>query len=139
MVKSVASYLLFILCSSTVASCWTRESTDIRHLPDGTPYSLRAYQEGRADADNDLRANRLVVENWGLPMKGQDEYAKILRERYRIEFKRVGGDVVDVQTIGHAEGYNELSEREIKRRFGDDVLEKTEAEAVKEYKEKSAK
>jgi hypothetical protein len=72
-------------------------------------------------------------------MKGQDEYAKILRERYRIEFKRVGGDVVDVQTIGHAEGYNELSEREIKRRFGDDVLEKTEAEAVKEYKEKSAK
>jgi hypothetical protein len=128
--------LLLLFSLTTLISCRPRESPDIAHLPDGTPYSLQAYQTGEFDAENDLRANRLVVENWGFPMKGQNEYAKILREKYSVEFKRVAGDIVDGQTVGHAKGYNELSEAEIKRRFGNDVFEKAKIEAEREYGEK---
>jgi hypothetical protein len=35
--------------------------------------------------------------------------------------------------MGHALGYNEISEAELKRRFGDKVLEAAANEAAKQY------
>ncbi len=72
-------------------------------------------------------------------MKGECEYGDILRQRYQIEFRRVAGDTnISAKVIGHAKGYNEVSEPEIKRRFGGDILKAAEEEAAKHYDEKFA-
>ena len=41
-----------------------------------------------------------------------------MREQNQIEVRRVAGCVVDEKILGHAAGYNEISEREIERRVG---------------------
>ena len=98
-------------------------------MADGKPYSQRAYHAGRADAEKDVREGRLIVEDYGFPRKGQAKYAAILQQRYNVELRRVAGDIVDVKAIGHAKGYNEVSEAAIKSRFGENILSAAEAEA----------
>ncbi len=68
------------------------------------------------------------------------EYAHILRDRYRIELRAIAGDTdVTARVLGHAQGYNEVSEPEIKRRFGDGVLEGAADEALKHWNEQGSK
>jgi hypothetical protein len=115
-------------------------------LPDGiqfSPYSILEYLKadriGRAEAEKNLRSGHLAIEIYGYPMKGEREYGDILRQRYQIEFRRVAGDTnISAKVIGHAKGYNEVSEPEIKRRFGGDILKAAEEEAAKHYDEKFA-
>jgi hypothetical protein len=76
-----------------------------------------------------------VIETFGLPPPSDDDYARLLDERYHIQIKRVAGCVPDDKIVGHAKGYNEVSKAEIQRRFGSDVLEKTQAEVQKAWKE----
>lgn len=114
-------------------------------LPEGvqfSPYSILEYLKadriGRAEAEKDLRSGHLAIEIYGYPMKGEPEYRDILRQRYQIEFRRVAGDTnISAKVIGHAKGYNEVSEPEIKRRFGG-ILKAAEEEAAKHYDEKFA-
>lgn len=112
-------------------------------LPPGvylSPWSIRDYinatRTGRADARKDLHSGQLAIETHSLPMKGEREYAEILRQRYQIELRRIAGDTdVTEKVLGHAKGYNEISEAEIKRRFGDEALKAAEEEATKHYDE----
>jgi len=124
--------LSLALCGTLFAGC-SHKDPDIAQRPDHTPYSKSAYTAGRADAERDLQAGRLVVEDFGFPRKGQEEYAGILQRRYHIEVRHVAGDIVDLKAYGHAYGYNDVSKPEIKRRFNDDVLEKAETEAAQHY------
>ncbi len=65
-------------------------------------------------------------------------YEKILRDRYQIELRRIADDTnVTEKVLGQAEGYNEVSEREITRRFGSGVIEETADEALRPEREKS--
>ena len=127
--------ILSVALSAILAGCHAREDPDIAYTSEHTPYSKTAYQAGRMAAETDLRAGRLVIEDYGFPRKGQPEYAEILKQRYQIELRRVAGDVVDRRAYGHAFGYNDVSEPEIKRRFGNDLLEKAQQEAAKHYDE----
>jgi hypothetical protein len=111
-------------------------------LPIGVTFSPRsmidywnAYHCGRADATRDLQSGRLAVEIDGLVMKGEDEYARELLERYQIELRRIAGCIVDEKILGHVKGYNELSKAEIKRRFGDSALKDAEDRAAKHWDE----
>ena len=73
-------------------------------------------------------------------MVGEREYTEILRERYQIELRRIAGDTdVTEKVLGHAKGYNEISEAEVKRRFGGEILKTAEEEATKRYDEAHAK
>ena len=90
---------------------------------------MKAYQAGRADAEQDVCVGRLAIEVFGLPSFWESDYANILEQRYHIQIKRVAGCCVNDQIIDHARGYNEVMEAEIQRRFGAGVLEKVEAEA----------
>ena len=98
---------------------------------DGERHSASAYQTGRTDAERDIRANRLAIEVFGMPGPWFTDYAKLLAKKYDIELRTVAGCVVDSKIVGHARGYNEVSEAEITRRFGPDVLENARAEARK--------
>lgn len=103
-----------------LSGCPARDP-DIVDAPDHEPYSKSAYQAGRGDAEKDLRSGRLIVEIYGFPLKGEAEYAQLLKDRYQIELKRVASDIVDAKAIGHEKGYNEISIAEVKRRFGTDT------------------
>lgn len=85
-----------------------------------------ARDTGRADAEKDVMAGCLAIEVFGPPIKGEADYERVLRERYQIELRRVSGDTVrdiDNKVIGHASGYNEVSEAEIERRLGKEAIE----------------
>ena len=130
------------ICIASLSNCGRPaylSDPDIAERPDHTPYSKSAYAAGRAEAERDLETGRLVVEDFGFPRKGQEEYVAILKQRYGIEVRRVAGDIVEFKPYGHAFGYNDMSEPEIKRRFGDDVLEKAAAEAAQHYDEAAKK
>ena len=97
---------------------------------------LSARKAGRAEALRDLENGHLAIEEYGFPMPAG--YEKILRDRYQIELRRIADDTnVTEKVLGHAEGYNEVSEREITRRFGSGVIEETADKALRPEREKS--
>ena len=81
-----------------------------------------AYRAGRAEAQRDISRNYLAVEEYGKVSGWDADYAKIAEKRFGVHVKRVAGCIILDQILGHAKGYNEISEPEIKRRFGRDVL-----------------
>jgi hypothetical protein len=111
-------------------------------LPAGVTFSPRsmidywtAYHRGRTDAKRDVQSGHLAVEIDGLAMTGEGEYATELRERYQVELRRIAGCIVDEKIMAHLKGYNEISEAEIKRRFGDSALKDAEERAAKHWDE----
>jgi hypothetical protein len=89
-----------------------------------------AYRAGHAQAEKDLHAGLLAIETYGLAMPAA--YTEILGERYRVQVRQIAGCTdVTAKVLGHAEGYNKLSKVEIRKRFGDGVLESAEDEALR--------
>jgi len=126
--------LLAVLISVIVAACDEKES-DLIYTAEKIPYSRSAYDAGRVEAEADLKAGRLVILDYGVPRKGQNEFEALLRERYEVEVRRVANEVVNPTIYGRAFGYNDVSKPEIKRRFGNDVLERLEQEAARTWDE----
>jgi len=133
--------MLAMLCSALLAGRLAAEmpASDVVELQNHERISLSAYQAGRSEADKDVRENRLIIEIFGLPTPWDGEYAKLLNDRYHIQVRRVAGCIVDEKLVGHAKGYNEISESEIQHRFGGDVLEKTQSEVKRHWEETNAK
>src|SRR6267143_84253 len=100
---------------------------------DQMSYSVEAYLNGVEDAERDIAEGRLAIEIFVGPWS-RGSGASMLKERFGIETKIVGSDLVFVGEREHAEGYNEIMRAEIERRFGADVIEKAEAEAEANWK-----
>ena len=96
-------------------------------------YSIEACLTGRDDAERDIAAGKLAIEIFVGPWS-PDRGASILKERYGIETKIVGTDLVFPGEREHAAAYNEIMRAEIERRFGVGVLEKAAAEAEANWK-----
>ncbi len=79
-----------------------------------------AHHLGRADAEADLRAGRLALENYGFPPP--TAYREALQTRGIGLRHTAGCTEVTAEVIGHLEGYNEVAELEIERRFGKSFL-----------------
>ena len=123
---SPASVLLS-LCALALISCVAlKGSSDVVYPAGGFPYSRRAYEIGRAEAERDIKTGRLIIECYGFRPKGYDRYLETLQKRYKIKVRNLG-DVLDEVLIGHAMGYNGVSKAEIKRRFGVNVLSEAAA------------
>jgi hypothetical protein len=95
-----------------------------------------AYRAGRLEAQKDVAAGILAIERYGL---GAGSDAKILRERFQIEVRAIAGCVVDEKILGHAAGYNEVSEAEIDRRVGLNRVAEASEEAAELAKEEYAR
>ena len=126
--------VLLLICGTlligTVAS--RTNPGDLVEAADGQRYSRSAYEAGRRDAERDIHEGRLVIETYGGPWPAWlHECAKLLDQRYGIQFRDIAGCIVDSQIIGHERGYNEVSRAEIHRRFGRDVAEETKTEVQK--------
>jgi len=91
-----------------------------------------AYLAGRSDAQKDLSAGILAIEDAGL-LPGHERWdGRVLRERYQIEIKTIAGSVVDETSLGHRDGYNSVSIREIDCRFGWDHVQAARGEELRE-------
>jgi hypothetical protein len=127
------------VCAAIVASqlMAQQQPNDIVEAPTHERYSRSAYESGRRDAEQDIHMDHLVIEMFGGPAPPWNaDWAKLLWERYQIRLQQVTAeDVVDYQTIGHARGYNEVSNAEIQRRFGSDVVSKTLEEVRSQWKQ----
>ena len=88
-------------------------------------WSSSATWRGRLAAHMDLRRGHYIVLAYGLPPLGAPGYARILKEQYAIEFHYVDYCTVSTTLRAYADGYNELSGAAAKRKFGDDVFEKS--------------
>jgi hypothetical protein len=88
-------------------------------------WSYSAAWRGRLAARMDLRRGHYIVLAYGLPSFGAPEYARILKEQYAIEFHYVDFCTVSRTLRAYADGYDELSGAAAKRKFGDDVFEKS--------------
>jgi hypothetical protein len=120
--------LLIIVTASAFGS-------DILSWPKSDLYSgdsdaqFRAgYVAGRAAALQDLRRNFLAVERYGRELVYASDEDRILLRRFGIHVKHVAGCMVMPRVAGHAKGYNDVSEPEIRRRFGN-ALERASREA----------
>lgn len=101
------------------------------------PESKAAAERGQREAKADLAAGKLAVESYGLMASYNIVYRQLLKERYGIEVRMVAGCVVDESITGHAQGYNGIMNAEIKKRFGEDVFEKTSKEAQELHRKKT--
>ena len=123
------SALLFIKIALPAAliftpSCyvWQLEApgafgVEFRMTPASAWQYWTAYRAGRADAERDVSAGKLTIEAYGFGAGG-GSYVALFRERFQAEVNVVAGCLVDDTIIGHASGYNAVTEAEIERRFG---------------------
>jgi hypothetical protein len=105
---------------------------DIVHERDQIPYSLKAYRQGRVDAEQDVRHGNLALEMWGEECWQTQPLNVYLKRRYHVDVRCVGTDEIDNLISGHARGYNEISAAEIKRRYGADVFSRVPRELDKQ-------
>jgi hypothetical protein len=77
-------------------------------------------------ARRDIAAGNLKIVLYGMPMPSDLEYRQLLEKRYGIELQLGGCVLPGDYDIAH---YNGPMRREIERRFGQGILEKTEADA----------
>jgi hypothetical protein len=73
----------------------------------GWDYSASA--RGEIVAQYDVARGHYRVLLYGLPPLGFPEYARIMQERYGIEYLKVAGCVVSSSLMAYAEGYNAVS------------------------------
>jgi hypothetical protein len=76
---------------------------------------------GRGEAKRDLRAGHLAIEVSDPPKPSDADFEKMLQERYHIAFRRVDPNAdpkMANHVFGQRDGYNEVAEAEIVRRFG---------------------
>ena len=112
------------------------QSPDVIEAPNHERCSRSAYEAGRRDAEIDIRTGHLVVEMFRGPLPPwNDDWVKLLNDKYHIYVREVAGDVVDYQIVGRGRGYNEISKAEIQRRFGSDVVSKTLEEVRNQWKQ----
>jgi hypothetical protein len=120
---------------------YDRIAPDAFGLPDGArmnPLSawmyFNAYRAGRVEAQKDVAAGILAIEEYGF-LAGFGRDAELLCERYQIEVRPIAQCLVDESIFGHAAGYNKVSAREIDRRFGRSAIEATREEGYRLNKE----
>lgn len=115
-----------VFCSVALCSAAEPDPGTYVLLPNERPHLdfNAAYRAGRADATRDVARGYFAAEEFGrtASVAWQGDYAKIAEQRFGIHVKTVAGCIVDEQIVGHAKGYNEISEPAIKRKFGRDVL-----------------
>lgn len=73
-------------------------------------------EKGKADARRDIAEGKLIIRRYGLTTPPPE-----LKKKYGIEIVE-GGCLVSEDLIEYAEGYNEISKAEIKRKFGKQLL-----------------
>lgn len=93
-------------------------------------------EQGRKDALDDISNGKLIIKVAGRQFNWSGYWIKILRE-HNIQYLNKGCRVYDEEDE-YIKAYNEIQENEIKRIFGEDFLDKTQARAIEIYTDKNS-
>jgi hypothetical protein len=80
--------------------------------------------QGRLQARVDVALGRYQLLGYGLPVAWRGEYARLLDERYGIQFHVVAGCLVSQSLVDYVAGYDSVSGEAAKRRFGHDIFKR---------------
>ena len=86
---------------------------------------------GYLTAEFDLQRGQYAVLAYGLPPFWQREYARLLHERYGVQYRPVAGCLVSQDLVWYVDAYNHVSTAAAGRRFGHDIFKETADEAAK--------
>lgn len=101
-------------------------------------WSLAAPMRGRLAAHVDMQRGRYEVLGYGLPSPSRPEYARCLRERYKIEFRPVAGCIVSESLVSYVNAYDSGLGEATRRKFGRDVFQECADEAATKWKAQHA-
>ena len=90
---------------------------------------LTAPLRGRLVASLDVLRGRYSVMGYGLPPPYRDEYARLLHERYGIEYEQAALCLVSKSLVRYVDSYDSISAAAATRRFGRNIFEETAKEA----------
>ncbi len=77
------------------------------------------YKKGIENAKKDISNGKFVIMRYGFGPGIAENSRNKLKEKYKIEYKEYGC-IVTPNLVEYIKGYNEISQAEIKRRFGKD-------------------
>ena len=93
------------------------------------------YGKGKSDAEKDIAANKLFYIKVGLNNPIKALWSKNLRRDYKI-FTIGMGCVINNEQSKYISGYNDVTTREIERRYGGGILNKLYQEAKDQWQTK---
>ena len=93
---------------------------------------------GTLDARVDVARGHYRELAYGLPSQGSIAYARLLKERYGIEFSFVGYCTVSKSTRDYANAYDMVSTKASRQKFGRNVFKQTFDEAEKSWNQTAA-
>ncbi len=96
-------------------------------------WSVSAPVRGRLTARFDIAQGHYTVLGYGLPVPWRNEYARLLRERYGIEYRVVALCIVSETLVAYVDNYNGVSAAAANRKFGHDVFTECAGEAQKNW------
>ena len=92
-------------------------------------WDASASMRGRIHAHFDIALGHYKVLGYGMPSPWRDEYVRLLKERYGIEFHEAALCIVSRSLVAYVDAYDEVSAEAAQRKFGHDIFEETAAEA----------
>jgi hypothetical protein len=99
-------------------------------------WSVSAPVRGRFVARIDVRRGHYQVLGYGVADRSRSEYARCLRERYKIEYRTVAGCLVSESFVSYVKAYHSVVTEAANRKFGHDVFLECAAEADQTWKAK---
>jgi hypothetical protein len=92
-------------------------------------WDASAAIRGTLAARMDLARGRYVVLAYGLPPAESEEYARLLKERYGIEYRQAALCLISPELVAYAGSYNKLSIAAAESRFHRDLFRETREDA----------
>ena len=92
-------------------------------------WDASASLRGRLAARMDLARGRYAILAYGLPPGESEEYARLLKERYGIEYRQVALCLVSPELVAYAGSYNKLSVAAAESRFHRGLFRETDEDA----------
>jgi hypothetical protein len=102
-----------------------------------TGWWFSASLRGRIAAHIDVARGQYKILGYGLPVVWQPAYARLLKERYGIQYEAVAGCVVSESLTSYVGGYNAVSTSAANRKFGPDIFRKSLDDAKQEWQSQS--
>ena len=93
----------------------------------------RDYSQGKEDAQRDLARGELIIKTAGRQASLVGHWNRILQERYGVKLVWGVGCTASEEEFDYVCGYNEISGQVILEKFGSDILEATNEEAMEAY------
>jgi hypothetical protein len=92
-----------------------------------------SYSSGVREAYADHARGHYEIKTYGIPAPWDEEYHRLLQQKYGVRLHQVAGCVVSRGFSDYVRGYNDISTRLLREKYGRDVVEECEQLAKKKW------